>query len=91
MHRMMLTIPAVLTEAEQAIHDRFGDWPRRVAPAPESDLIDYPEAAQKLGITVNALQKRVARNLIPGIVRTGTRVQFSRQGLAAYITNKRSR
>lgn len=43
---------------------------------PERGLWDYPEAAAWFGITVNALEKRVARNRVPGVVRSGSRVQF---------------
>jgi hypothetical protein len=49
-----------------------------VVPVPEAEpvLVDYPEAARLLGISLGALEKRVARNRVPGIVRTGRRIQF---------------
>lgn len=39
-------------------------------------LVDYDEAARLLGISRPALEKRVARNRIQGVVRSGRRVQF---------------
>lgn len=90
---IIATFPAFSqwTQCEHEIHERFGSWPVRHSAGVESILIDYPEAAALLGITVYALEKRVARNLIPGVVRTGRRVQFNRERLVAYVNNKRSR
>lgn len=47
-------------------------------PLPQAVLIDYPEAAALAGTTVGALEKRVARNRVKGVYRTGVRVQFHR-------------
>lgn len=46
-------------------------------------LIDYPDAARLLGISVEALQQRVSRGQVPrsAVVRTGRRVQFVRARL----------
>lgn len=47
----------------------------------ESLLVDAEEAARLLGISVSALEKRVQRNQVPGVVRTGRRLQFHRERL----------
>jgi hypothetical protein len=55
---------------------------------PPPVLIDAEEAAALLGITENALRLRVQRHLVPGVVRTGRRVQFHRERLLAGIERK---
>lgn len=44
-------------------------------------LVDADEAARLLGITRDALDKRVQRNQVSGVVRTGRRIQFNREKL----------
>lgn len=61
--------------------------PRDVEPA----LVDSPEAARLLGISVDALKWRVANGKIPGIVRTGRRVQFRREALMQIGTRRTTR
>jgi excisionase family DNA binding protein len=51
-------------------------------------LIGIDEAARILGITSGALRKRVERHEVPGVVRTGRRVQFHRERLLAAIEKK---
>lgn len=48
-------------------------------------VVDAPEAARLLGITVNALRLRAQRGQMPAgsIVRTGRRVQFKTEALRA--------
>jgi hypothetical protein len=82
MHRMMLTIPAVLTEGEAATHARLGDWPRRVAPAPvvvEAARCSMRRAAEILGIRYETLKKRVQAGTFrprAAIVSSGRTVEF---------------
>ena len=59
------------------------------AVASKPELIDAPEAAQIMGITLQAFQQRVQRGKIPrnAIVRTGRRVQFVRSRLPG-VTSK---
>ena len=54
-----------------------------------SILVDYDEAARLLDTTVGALRMRVQRGLVPGVVRTGRRVQFRRDLLGTIGTRKR--
>lgn len=65
---------------------------RRLAPpsstAPEAVLLDVEEAAALLGITVDALNKRVSRRQVGGIVRTGRRIQFHKAKLLESLERK---
>jgi excisionase family DNA binding protein len=58
------------------------------SPATPSLLIDVDEAARLLSVTPMALRKRVERHQIPGVVRTGKRIQFSREKLLAGIAKR---
>jgi excisionase family DNA binding protein len=54
--------------------------------AAPSILIDYPEAARLLGISVEALRQRVSSGSIPArcMMRTGRRVQFRTEALITW-------
>lgn len=61
------------------------------APRTEPLLMDADEVARLLGITREALDKRVQRHQVPGVVRTGRRVQFNRERLLAGINKRTNR
>jgi predicted DNA-binding transcriptional regulator AlpA len=62
--------------------------PDALAPA----LLDAPEAAALLGISVEALYQRVSRHQVPGVVQIGKRrIQFHRERLLAGIERKARR
>lgn len=54
-------------------------------------LINAPEAARLLGISVDALYMRISRGQVPGIVKTGRRTQFHRERLIASLAKRASR
>jgi len=58
------------------------------SPAVPSLLIDVDEAARLLSLSPVAPRKRVERHQIPGVVRTGKRIQFSREKLTTWISKK---
>lgn len=71
---------AVALRVVQALREPgAGDRPLLDVQAPV--LVRPEEAAQMLGITVSALYSRVARHQLPGVVRTGRRLQFHRARL----------
>lgn len=84
---------AALREARRAalVADIADAVIARGAPMTASTLVDYPDAAQLLGISVDALKWRVANGKVPGIVRTGRRVQFRRETLMKIGTRSSSR
>jgi predicted DNA-binding transcriptional regulator AlpA len=60
---------------------------RGTAPA----IIDIEEAAHLLGISSEALFKRVQRHQVPGVVRTGRRVQFVREKMLETVQRRARR
>lgn len=68
----------VLAKLGHALPETDGDEVTGRASGVEPVLIDYTEAAALAGTTVGALEKRVARNRVKGVYRTGVRVQFHR-------------
>lgn len=46
-----------------------------------SEVVDMKEAAKLLGVTVEALRKRVQRNQVPGMIRAGRKIEFNRAKL----------
>lgn len=54
-------------------------------------LIDAPEAARLLGISVDALYMRISRGQVPGVVKTGRRTQFHRERLLTSLAKRASR
>lgn len=57
---------------------------------PNAVLIDAPEAARLLGISVEALYMRVSRCQVSGVVKTGRRTQFHKERLLSSL-EKRAR
>jgi excisionase family DNA binding protein len=55
---------------------------------PEALLLSVAEAARLLGVTRDALDKRIQRGQVPGIVRTGRRVQVLRPKLLAALERR---
>jgi predicted DNA-binding transcriptional regulator AlpA len=66
--------------------------PAASSPAEPPALMDAPEAARLLSISVKALYQRVSRHRVPGVVRTGEgrrqRIQFHREKLLAGLERK---
>jgi predicted DNA-binding transcriptional regulator AlpA len=54
-------------------------------------LINAPEAARLLGISVDALYMRISRGQVPGVVKTGRRTQFHRERLIASLAKRAAR
>lgn len=54
-------------------------------------LLDVRAAAKLLGITEDALRSRVKRRRIPGVVRSGGRVEFHREVLLAALAKRAKR
>lgn len=67
--------------------------PQREEDPPQVDdsntvLIDAPEAARILGISVDALYMRVSRCQVSGVVKTGRQTQFHRERLLSSLERK---
>jgi len=60
--------------------------PALTEPAPL--LLSVPEAAKLLGVSRAAMDKRIQRGQVPGVVRTGRRVQLLREKLVAGLERK---
>jgi hypothetical protein len=64
----------------------------RLTPAstaePERILLSSDEAAALLGITRRALAKRVERHQVPGVVRSGRKIEFNRAKLIAGLDRR---
>lgn len=58
---------------------------------PDAVLVGRAEAARLLGISIKALDMRVTRGQVPGVVRTGRRVQFSLAVLQERIARRASK
>jgi predicted DNA-binding transcriptional regulator AlpA len=54
-------------------------------------LLDVPEAAALLGLSEAALRTRINRCQVPGIVRTGRRIQFHRERLLSGLKSSSRR
>lgn len=61
---------------------------QQVLAEPAPLLLSVPEAARMLGVSRAALDKRIQRGQIPGVVRTGRRVQIHRERLLAGLERK---
>lgn len=60
------------------------DVPRAAAPV----LLSVDAAAALLGISPAALRKRIERHRVPGVIRTGSRIQIHRERLLEGLANK---
>ncbi len=86
---------AVLARAEseadlvaQKVVEKLRQAPTPVA-EPQALFISVSEAATLLGITRAALDKRIARRQVPGVVRTaGRRVQIDRERLLSGLAKR---
>jgi hypothetical protein len=65
--------------------------PAQTAAAAPSTLVDVDEAAMILGISPSALRMRITRGQVPGVVRTGRRVQVHRERLTKSLERKARR
>ncbi len=83
---------AVLAKVGEAtiIAEKLAEKRRENASGP-SLLISVEEAAKLLGCSKVALYQRVDRRSIPGVVRTGRRLQFHRPTLETWLARKAAR
>jgi predicted DNA-binding transcriptional regulator AlpA len=75
-----------ITETLAALQQRLQEQPGQESPP--SLVIGCKEAARLLGIKPAALYARVARGQVPGVIRTGSKIEFLRSKLEAGLARR---
>ncbi len=88
---MWASVPPMFFNASEVSEPSSAiDEPEEVVSPIRATLIDYPEAATILGISVGALCMRVSRCQVASaaVVKTGRRTQFHREKLLASLEKR---